>query len=109
VARFIVTDVFGQVDAPKEINLSIQVARFIVTDVFGQTVIAIFASWDHVTLHAEMIGKEDQVKAAIETPDTVYEGRTPEHKLLLLAISPQAFGQGVSRSRSYSTERVWAT
>jgi len=58
------------------------VAKFIVTDVFGQTVIATFASWDHVTLHSEMVGKEEQVKAAIERPDIVYEGRTPEHKVL---------------------------
>jgi hypothetical protein len=57
------------------------VAKFIVTDVFGQTVIATFASWDHATLHTEMVGKEDYVKAAIERPDMVYEGRTPEHKL----------------------------
>ena len=56
-------------------------AKFIVTDVFGQTVIATFASWDHVTLHTEMVGKEEQVKAAIENPDAVYEGRTPEHKV----------------------------
>jgi hypothetical protein len=57
------------------------VAKFIVTDGFGQTVIATFASWDHVTLHPEMVGKEEQVKAAIERPDVVYEGRTPEHKV----------------------------
>jgi hypothetical protein len=58
------------------------VAKFIVVDVFGQTVIATYASWDHLTQrHAEMVGKEDQVKEAIETPDVVYEGRTPEHKL----------------------------
>ena len=57
-------------------------AKFIVTDVFGETVIATFASWDHVTTrHTEMIGKEDQVRIAIEHPDSVYEGRTPEHKL----------------------------
>ena len=56
-------------------------AKFIVTDVFGQTVIATFASWDHAMLHTEMVGKEDYVKAAIEKPDVVYEGRTPEHKL----------------------------
>jgi hypothetical protein len=57
------------------------VAKFIVTDVFGNAVIATFASWDHVTRHTEMVGKEDQVKAAIEHPDVVYEGRTPNHKL----------------------------
>ena len=56
-------------------------AKFIVTDVFGQTVIATFASWDHVTLHPEMVGKEEQVKTAIERPDIVYEGRTPEHQV----------------------------
>ena len=56
-------------------------AKFVVADVFGQTVIATFASWDHVIRHTEMIGKEDQVKAAIEHPDIVYEGRTPGHKL----------------------------
>jgi hypothetical protein len=57
------------------------VAKFVVTDVFGDTVIATFASWDHVTLHTEMVGKEEQVKAALERPDVVYEGRTSEHKV----------------------------
>jgi len=58
------------------------VVKFTVTDVFGQTVIATFASWDHVTQHhPEMVGKEEQVKAAIEHPHVVYEGRTPEHKV----------------------------
>jgi hypothetical protein len=28
-----------------------------------------------------MVGKEEQVKGAIEQPDVVYEGRTPEYKL----------------------------
>ena len=28
-----------------------------------------------------MISKEDLVKAAIEQPNVIYEGRTPEHKL----------------------------
>jgi hypothetical protein len=51
------------------------VAKFIVTDVFGDTVIATFASWDHVTLHTEMVGKEDQVKAAIARPDKVFTAR----------------------------------
>ena len=50
-------------------------AKFVVADVFGQTVIATFASWDHVTRHAEMAGKEEQVKDAIQHPDIVYEGR----------------------------------
>jgi hypothetical protein len=57
------------------------VAKFIGTDVFGQTVIATFVSWDHATLHTKMVGKEDYVKAAIERPDVVYEGRTLKHKL----------------------------
>ena len=57
-------------------------ANFIVTDRFGQTVIATYASWDHVIQrHSEMAGKEDQVKEAIENPDVVYEGRTSEHKI----------------------------
>jgi hypothetical protein len=58
------------------------VAKFIVTDVFGQTVIATYASWDHVIQHhAEMVGKEVLAREAIENPDKVYEGRTPEHKI----------------------------
>lgn len=28
-----------------------------------------------------MVGKEDHVQAAIERPDVVYEGKTPEHKV----------------------------
>ena len=69
-------------------------AKFIVTDVFGQTVIATFASWDHVILHTEMIGKEDQVKAVIESPDAVYEGRTPEHKLFTARNITTGFWSG---------------
>ena len=56
-------------------------AKFVVADVFGQTVIATFASWDHVTRHTEMVGKEEQVKDAIQHPDIVYEGRTAAHKI----------------------------
>ena len=56
-------------------------AKFVVTDVFGQTVSATFASWDHVTRHTEMIGKEEQVKATVQHPDTVFEGRTSAHKI----------------------------
>ena len=34
-------------------------AKLIVTDVFGQTVLATFASWDHVTLHSDMKAFDD--------------------------------------------------
>ena len=81
-------------------------AKFVVADVFGQTVIATFASWDHVIRHTEMMGKEDQVKAAIEHPDIVYEGRTPAHKLLPRGISRQDSGQAVSRLLWYNTETI---
>ena len=69
-------------------------AKFIVTDVFGQTVIATFASWDHVTLHPEMVGKEEQVKAAIEHPHVVHEGRTPEHKVFTARTITTGFWAG---------------
>lgn len=69
-------------------------AKFIVTDMFGQTVIATFASWDHLILHAEMIGRDEQVKAAIENPDVVYGGRTPEHKVFTARSITTGFWAG---------------
>jgi long-subunit acyl-CoA synthetase (AMP-forming) len=52
--------------------------KFIATDVFGRTVIGSLAAWSHAERgHPEMVGREDQVKVAIEQPAAVHEGNAP--------------------------------
>jgi hypothetical protein len=56
--------------------------KFIATDVFGNTVVGSLSAWSHVqTRHPEMIGREDQVKVAIEQPVSVHQDDTPNVSL----------------------------
>ena len=56
--------------------------KFTASDVFGNTVIGPLSAWSHVEKrHAEMVGREDQVKVAIEQPVSVHEGNTPNTKV----------------------------
>jgi len=49
--------------------------KFIATDVFGRTVIGSLGACDHAERgHPEIVGREDQVKVAIEQPVSVHEG-----------------------------------
>ena len=59
--------------------------EFTATDVFGQNVVAKMKTWiEHVIRrHPEMIGQDQKVKEAIETPERVYQGHTPSHKVFV--------------------------
>ena len=65
--------------------------KFIATDVFGRTVLAESTAWDHVEKRPkEMIGREDQVKVAIEHPTSVHKGNTPD----TMVFKGEAFAAG---------------
>lgn len=56
--------------------------KFIATDVFGNSVVGSLSAWSHVeSHHPEMVGREDQVKVAIEQPVSVHRGEAPDVSL----------------------------
>ena len=72
-----------------------QVARFLVTDIFGQTVVGSFSAWDHVVKgHPEMADKEDLVKQAISSPLAVHETSSATRRLITGARITSGFWSG---------------
>jgi hypothetical protein len=75
--------------------------KFTATDVFGNTVTGESVAWNHVEKrHKEMIGREDQVRGAIEQPTSVHKGNTPD----TMVFNGEPFAAGFWRG--YSTIAV---
>lgn len=57
--------------------------KFTATDVWGVTVIATLSTWDQHVLrnHPEVVGHEQSVCDALETPDLVLQGNTSSSKV----------------------------
>ncbi len=67
-------------------------------DVFGDMVECSESQWDgHVVRkHPEMIGRENEVVAAIANPDSVFDGNVPDSKVFQGVPIPTGFWTGAT-------------